>query len=181
MLLAEILYIAQDSAITNSPFGRQQTVHERDSLAVTDDVNCKDLREQRRRHFKLSCNSLPCFPAFILRTSLSIACKCSRGNWSRVPRLARTFFPRENAGAEMNSADMFSAENLPCGYAARCDVSRCNDITTRLHTTHCVVWSRMCENAQGGMGCAELMSHRSNTERRTSRLQSWSPALCAGK
>ena len=52
MLLAEILYIAQDSAITNSPFGRQQTVHERDSLAVTDDVNCKDLREQRRRHFK---------------------------------------------------------------------------------------------------------------------------------
>ena len=52
VLLAEILYIAQDSAITNSPFGRQQTVHERDSLAVTDDVNCKDLREQRRRHFK---------------------------------------------------------------------------------------------------------------------------------
>ena len=57
---------------------------------------------------------------------LSIACECSRGNWPRDPRLARTFFTRGNAGPEMNSADIFSAESLPCGYGARCDVLRCN-------------------------------------------------------
>ena len=49
MLLEEILYIAQYSAITHFSFRRQQAVHARDSFAVTDDVKCEDLREP---HFK---------------------------------------------------------------------------------------------------------------------------------
>ena len=37
-------------------------------------------------------------------------------------KISGTIFARENAGAEINSADMLSAENLKCGEGARCDV-----------------------------------------------------------